>query len=82
MMTADCVPVQKAKKDKKGGKKSKSKGAAVVAEEVPEPAEAGGGAELLDLDMGTKPVEVRLPEGVVMLMQCSSYHSQFLISSF
>ena len=55
--------MQKGKKERKG-KKSKSKAAAaVVSEEVQEPpAESGGGVELMDLDMGTKPTLVR-PHG-------------------
>lgn len=53
--------MQKSKRDKKGGKKSKSK-AAAVEEVVQEPAQdgAGTGIELLDLDMGTKPSQVRV----------------------
>ncbi len=57
--------MQKSKRDKKSSKKSKSKGGAAMVveeEEVLEPtAREGGGVELLDLDMGSEPAQVRRP---------------------
>lgn len=59
MRYAWCLVLQKGKKK---GKKGKSKAAAVVVEESPEPARDEGVAssDLLELDMGNKkPAEVR-----------------------